>query len=76
MLHLAMKHNASLVMIQCFVASYPQAVRVADKQGNLPIHYAFCEGARTLNLAKKLETLLRGERERDVLAALVVMSSM
>ena len=54
-----MQYNASVMLIQCFVASYPDSVRVADNEGNYPVHCAFLEGSRTFNLRQKLPILLQ-----------------
>jgi hypothetical protein len=45
-LHAAIFHLAPLLVVQALVDLYPEAVRVHDSQGNLPLHLAFMTNAK------------------------------
>lgn len=48
-LHTAITHLAPLRIVEALVAVYPQAVRLADSQGNLPLHISFMTNAKDVS---------------------------
>lgn len=39
-IHIACKHDASVAVLDMLVQAYPEGLSTADKDGNLPLHYA------------------------------------